>query len=152
MDNNKKEIADKLFLAITQLKKVKFQPRGIDGLTHSEVVLLFCIKKSLEVNEEGVKVSQLSKILKVASPTVTQQINSMEKSGFVKRTMDLTDRRVVRVNLTEKGEVTIKKANKGFWKFIEGLVDYLGNEKSEEFAELLSDLAKYMKKIKNEED
>lgn len=150
MDNGKKEIADKLLLAFTQLRKSKFHPKGVCGLTHSETVLLFCIKKSLKVQEDGIKLSELSKKLRVASPTVTQQINSMEKDGFVKRTMDLTDRRVVRVSLTEKGEETIKKANDKFWKFLMGLVEYLGNEKGNEFAELLFDLADYIENMHKE--
>ncbi|KHD34337.1 MarR family transcriptional regulator [Clostridium acetobutylicum] len=150
MDNKEKEIADKLLLALNQIRKIKFHPKHVDGVTHAEMMLLVCIQKSLEDEEGGVKVSQLSKRLKIASPTVTQQINSMEKNGFVERSMDLNDRRVVRVHITEKGDELLKKAEKNFWKFIEGLIAYMGNEKSEKFAELLLDLADYMNKHHNQ--
>lgn len=69
---------------------------------------------------------------------------------FVERSMDLNDRRVVRVHITEKGDELLKKAEKNFWKFIEGLIEYMGNEKSEKFAELLLDLADYMNKQHNQ--
>ncbi|MCR3757673.1 MarR family winged helix-turn-helix transcriptional regulator [Clostridium felsineum] len=146
MDKSKKEVADKLLLALNQVRKIKFYPKDADGITHAEMMLLVCIRKSLKIDENGVKVSQLSKKLRIASPTVTQQINSMEKNGFVQRSMDLNDRRVVRVQLTEKGEEHLKKAEKDFWKFVEELVEYMGNEKSDKFADLLIELADYMNK------
>lgn len=141
---NKEEIADKLVFSFLQFKKFKFHPKEIDGITHGEIGLLFCMKKGFKDEKDGIKVSQLSRKMKVAAPTVTQQINALESRGFVKRTMDLNDRRVVRVQLTEKGEAVLEKARASFRKFIYGFVDYIGEDDSAKFIELLTKLFDYM--------
>ncbi|KOF58017.1 MULTISPECIES: MarR family winged helix-turn-helix transcriptional regulator [Clostridium] len=146
MDNGKEEIVDRLIFAFSRIRKVKFHPKEIDGVTHGEIMVLFCMKKGFKDEKNGIKVSQLSKKLKVAAPTVTQQINSLENCGLVKRTMDLKDRRVVRIQITEKGDRLIEKAQKGFHNFVYGLVDYLGEDESNEFINLLTKLFDYMNK------
>lgn len=152
--DNKEEIADKLIFAFVQLKKVKFHSKDIEGVTHGEMHVLFCMKKGFKNEKEGIKVSQLSKKLRVAAPTITQQINALESRGFVKRTMDLKDRRVVRIQLTEKGEEILKKAQKEFHNLVYELVDYLGEDDSEKFIKLLTKLFSYMneKMIKGDEE
>ncbi|MFL0252213.1 MarR family winged helix-turn-helix transcriptional regulator [Clostridium neuense] len=152
--DNKEEIADKLIFAFVQFRKVKFHSKYIAGITHGEMHVLFCMKKGFKNEKEGIKVSQLSKKLRVASPTITQQINALESRGFVKRTMDLNDRRVVRIQLTDKGEEILKKAQKEFHDLVYGLVDYLGEDDSDKFIELLTKLFDYMKEetIKGDEE
>jgi len=144
--NNKEEIADKLVFAFVQFKKVKFHQIEIEGITHGEMHVLFCMRKGFKNEKEGIKVSQLSKKLRVAAPTITQQINALESHGLVKRTMDLKDRRVVRIQLTDKGEEILKKAQKQFHNMVYDIVDYLGEDDSAKFVELLTKLFDYMNK------
>ena len=144
--DNKEEVADKLIFAFVQFKKVKFHHKEIEGITHGEMHVLFCMRKGFKNEKEGIKVSQLSKKLRVAAPTITQQVNALESRGFVKRTMDLKDRRVVRIQLTDKGEEILKKAQKQFHNMVYDIVDYLGEEDSAKFVELLNKLFDYMNK------
>lgn len=148
-NDNKQELADKLVFAFMQFKKMKFQPKDFDGITHGEIGVLFCMKKGFKDEKDGIKVSQLSKKMKVASPTITQQINSLESHGFVKRTMDLKDRRVIRIQITEKGEEVLKKAQDGLHNFVYGLVDYMGEDDSDKFINLLNKVFDYMNKQNN---
>lgn len=105
--------------------------------------MLFCIKNYVETHEIGIKTSELSNILNVASPTITQQVNSLERRGFVERNVDKEDRRAVRIRVTEKGEEVFKKASEEFEASINGLVEHLGQEKSEQLADLLSETFNY---------
>ncbi|RIV25922.1 MarR family transcriptional regulator [Alicyclobacillaceae bacterium I2511] len=115
------------------------------GLKASDIRLLFCIKKGVRSDTNGMMVSEISNCLHVTSPTVTQLIKELETNGFLYRTMDETDRRVIRVRLTEAGEVIVQKAKAAVSDAFNGLVDYLGEEDSVQLANLLSRVSKYYK-------
>ncbi len=81
--------------------------------------------------------SEISRLLGLTPPTVTQLINSLEAKEMVYRQADPEDRRVVRVHLTERGCEAAKKAKKQIDANLSKLVDYLGEEDSNRLAELL---------------
>ncbi|SMC27544.1 DNA-binding transcriptional regulator, MarR family [Clostridium acidisoli DSM 12555] len=140
--------AQKLLKSINEFRRISKHGSPIEGLTHSEAMLVFCIKKNISSDEAGIKTSELSRVLKVASPTITQQINNLEARGYVERNADKNDRRAVRIKLTEAGEDVLRKTFKAFNEMIEGLVRYLGNERGNELADLLADAVTYFSEIK----
>ena len=135
--------ARNLMEAFTRFHRLKWRKSPVEGLKPSEIAVLFNIKKTVKPESPGVKVSDISNSLNVATPTITQLINSLEVDGFVERTMDKADRRAVRVNITTKGEGAINEASKSFSIFFNGLVEHLGEVKSNELAELLSEVFVY---------
>lgn len=137
MRENKNLIAQKLMETFMQFKRGHWKTNAAEGLKHSEMVVLFCIKHAGTPKSPGVKISEISRTLKVANPTVTQLISGLEAKGLVLRTMDPSDRRAVRVNLTNKGEDVVGKASDTFFESFNGLVDYLGEADSIKLAELL---------------
>lgn len=143
MKNEVNPAAHRLMESFTKLKRIKWHPIPIQGLTHSEIMVLFCIKKRVKPEESGIKVSELSNFLKVAPPTITQSINSLDSNGFVLRKMDAKDRRAVQITLTEKGENAIKEAEENFLTSFTGLTEFLGEEDSNELADLLAKVYNY---------
>ncbi len=115
---------------------VKYKP--------SEVRLLFVIAHGLEMDERGVKVSELSAMLEVAPPTVTPLIRSLEEHGLVLRRNDEEDRRAVRVLLSDQGRAVLHETAKKRSEELMGLVEYLGAEKSTQLSELLEQVYTYM--------
>ncbi|WP_051120118.1 MarR family winged helix-turn-helix transcriptional regulator [Bacillus sp. 1NLA3E] len=93
----------------------------------SEIMVLFCIKKS---GETEMKVSEISRILQVKAPTVTQLVNELENRGQVERITRSSDRRSVWIKITEEGEKVIEKAEEEIRSTYSGLIDYLGEEES----------------------
>lgn len=53
---------------------------------------------------DGVTQMQLCEHLKCEPPTVTNMVKSLEQNGFIYRTRDEQDARVMRIFLTEKGK------------------------------------------------
>lgn len=100
------------------------------------MTLLICIARRSQANE-GIKVSELSRFLGLTPPTVTQLINSLEAKGMVERQADPTDRRVVRIKLTEQGIIITRKAKNHMDATLGRLVEYLGEEESNQLADLL---------------
>ena len=135
MDRNTNPAAQKLLRVFMQFNKVEWHQRSIAGCTLSEIRVLFCIRKSTKSDTSEMKVSEISKLLHVTSPTITQLLKGLEANGLVTRHIDPTDRRAVGITLTENA----------FSASFEGLVEYLGEEESYQLAELLSKVFRYFK-------
>lgn len=94
--------------------------------------------------EEGLKVSELSRFLGLMPPTVTQLINSLEAKNMVFRQADPSDRRVVRIKLTEQGRVITSRAKNHMDASLNKLADYLGEEDSNLLADLLEKVKSFV--------
>jgi DNA-binding MarR family transcriptional regulator len=117
-------------------------------MTHSEMHLLSTIGRITNETGAGPKVSDISHLLNVAPPTITQQLNALESRGLVERQMDTGDRRVIRVTLTPSGHAIILKAREAFIAALTGLVEYLGEEDSNRLADLLQKAYTYFHESK----
>ena len=93
----------------------------------------------------GARVKEISRMLRVAPPSVTQQVNTLETRGYLIREMDPRDRRAVRVLLTDKGEQAVRDTVAAFQGKIDNLITYLGEEKSEQLIGLLQEVYEYFK-------
>jgi len=147
--------AHKLLEAFVRFRRLHFRQNSfaitsVSSVTPGEMILMSYVKEGAGVDGQGVTVSELSNSLNVASPTITQQINSLETHGFVERSIDKEDRRVVRVKLTEKGLQAQQKASEAFLSTVNGLVDYLGEEDSDRLAELMTKVFHYFAEMKRE--
>jgi DNA-binding MarR family transcriptional regulator len=143
MDRTTNPTAQKLLRAFMQFNKVGWHQRSIAGCKPSEIRVLFCIKKGAQSDTLEMKVSAISKLLHVTSPTVTQLLKGLEAHGLVVRRIDPTDRRAVGITLTEKGEMVTQKAADAFSDSFNGLIEYMGEEQSNQLAELLSRAFRY---------
>ncbi|MFF2481527.1 MarR family winged helix-turn-helix transcriptional regulator [Paenibacillus sp. NPDC058071] len=127
----------KLLEAFTLFHKQHWQYSSENG-SRSELQALMCIKHMSVVRERvGVKVSELSKLLHVTSPTATQLINRLESAGAVERRPDPKDRRSVLLALTPEGERRAAHAAAMLKERLEGLAAYLGKQDTEHFTRLL---------------
>lgn len=143
LESNLNPAAQELMVAFRKFGRASMQHRNVDGVKSSEMMTLFCIKRHMKPDSAGMKVSEISGLLQVTSPTVTQMINSMEEQGLVERTMDPADRRAVRVRLTAKGEEVSGQAAQKRSALFNGLVEHLGEEQSRQLAELLNKACEY---------
>src|SRR6476646_863397 len=146
-DVNVDATARKLLDVLVRFRRHGWQQAPLGGLTRGEVATLFHIWKAGEEDEAGAKVSDISTLMNVAPPSVTQQLNALEKQGYVERKMDKEDRRVVRVSLTSKGQVMLKEASDDFLSSITGLVRYLGEQDSLVLADLLVRMSDYFQGV-----
>lgn len=135
--------AQKLLSAFKRFNRVAWHQESFMGCKPSEIQLLFCIKKGMAQSDTPMKVSEISKYMHVTSPTITQLLKGLEANGLVERHIDSTDRRAVRVQLTRRGDLVSEKAGEAFFTSFSGLVEYLGEERSNQLAELLSDAFVY---------
>jgi DNA-binding MarR family transcriptional regulator len=130
----------KLFRALMQFKRLGWHQHSIAGCTPSEIRVLICVKRG---GSPLVTVSEISKHLSVTPPSITQILNTLEARGLIERHMDTTDRRVIVVNLTKQGEQVTEQADEAFSNTMKGLIDYLGEQQSNQLADLLFKVFRY---------
>jgi DNA-binding MarR family transcriptional regulator len=139
--------AQKLLKSFMQFRKTGWHEKKIAGYNPSEFKVLATIKQGANDQKTEMKLSEISQILQVTPPTVTQIINILEKDGLVERTVDPNDRRAVKIRLTIKGVEVTKQARKAFSETFTGLIDYLGEEESEQLANLLAKVHQYFNQL-----
>jgi DNA-binding MarR family transcriptional regulator len=143
MDETTTATEHKLLRVLMQLKRLELHRQPIAGCKPSEIRILFCIKKSTNLTLPEMKVSEISKRLQVTSPTITQLLKGLEANGLIERHTDNIDRRSVGVKLTPKGEAVAQEAMDTFLASMNGLIEYLGEEQSDQLADLLSKVFLY---------
>jgi DNA-binding MarR family transcriptional regulator len=144
MTSERDKAARDLWEAFSRFRRLSRPREPIEGLKHREVVVLTILQERMSASGTGIPVSELSEILWVTTPTVTQLINGLEAGGYVRRGADPGDRRVVLVELTEKGEEAVGKARARTIAYLSGLVEHLGEEDTRELIRILSRVFGYL--------
>ena len=147
--NNYNPTSMKLLGAFIKIKRIHWAGAPKENLKHSEIFVLFCIKKSKESEIDGIKLSEISKRMHVSNPTTTKVISGLEDNGYVIRSIDKEDRRSARITLTQKGEAAIIDAHNSFHSIFVELADYLGENKSNELADLLNEVYNFFDNKRN---
>ncbi|CAH1196340.1 MULTISPECIES: MarR family winged helix-turn-helix transcriptional regulator [Paenibacillus] len=161
-------VARKLLYSIMQFNKGKWRQHKPHGRNHNEIMVLACLLHGAhpgeridwrdnppdfdsgpEPNPRGLKVSEISALLRVKSPTITPVIRGLEDEGLVERTMDEEDRRAVRITITEAGRKIIQAAHEERMEIFNKLVAHLGEEDSLQLAELLTKVYSFFDTLKS---
>ncbi len=89
--------------------------------------------------------SSIAKAMSVTMGTLTISMNSLVKKGYVLRERSETDRRVVLISLTEKGERAFRHHEEFHREMIDAIVKKLGPEKEAVLQEALEELLEFFK-------
>ncbi len=143
IDQNINPTTLRLMEALREFHRFGWQEHSIAGCKPSEIRLLFCLKHRMQYGNCDMKVSEISKLLHVTSPSVTQLLKGLEANRLIERHNDPVDRRAVGIKLTKQGEDVIRQAMERYTSSLDGLVEYLGKEESEHFATLISKVLRY---------
>lgn len=143
MEKTENPTAQKLMIAFHRFRRLHARQNYGGNHTPGEMMLLSCIRQATEDSGVGIRVSELSSQLNVASPTITQQVNNLVQMHYVERVGDPKDRRAVLITLTDKGLAVVQNASHEFLSAVNGLVEYLGEQDSEKLAELMGKVFTY---------
>lgn len=85
------------------------------------------------VNEGELTVSELSSRLYLAPSTITDLIDRMEKNSLVIRVRDTKDRRIVKIQVQEKGNLLINQVIAKRCDYLSGLLKNMTKEDMQKF-------------------
>jgi len=89
----------------------------------------------------GLKISELSRCSEISMPGVSQIITNLVKQGYVKRITTDMDRRLVYVNLTEKGAALEKEYSQSCFQIYDDAAAILGTKDTTSLISLLDKLS-----------
>lgn len=137
----------KLIAVFENLSRAERKKQPLLGLKQSEIRVMLCLKDiSCDVNYIT-SISEISKRMSVTSPTVTELVKGLSSKGYIDRSTNSKDKRIVDLKLTDKGEEIVEKGTYYFTTLFAGLVDKLGAEKSELLLDLLEQVCEYLDEV-----
>jgi DNA-binding MarR family transcriptional regulator len=103
--------------ALNMFDPLRFRVWSEMGLTTTQLRVLFLIRES-----PGVSAGELATRLAVTPPTISGIVDRLVKLDLVRRSEDEADRRLVRNNLTERGEAACSRLERGIEVFTRRLL------------------------------
>ncbi|MCL2832839.1 MAG: MarR family transcriptional regulator [Treponema sp.] len=108
---------------------------------------MFILKK---LEEDG-NVNGICEMLHITKPAVTYILNSLEKEGYITRSIDISDRRRIEIKLTGRGRELIKIHIQSFEIFMNEVLTRFGENNSRTFIRLFNRLADIIEELKEEQ-
>lgn len=110
--------------------------------TYNQVASAFGITQALgyaliNVQEEGTAVSQIANLLGVKSTSLSRMLNNMEELGLIYRKVDESDKRSVKIYLTDLGREKKQLAKQVVRSFNQYMMDHLKQDERQQLIALL---------------
>lgn len=99
----------------------------------------------------GVKPSDIGKNLFIKKPTISKILNNLEDKGYINRISNKVDRRIVYVNLTEKGIRLFEEHKIKMSTYMNKIVSKMGNEDMDILITLVNKLSNSLEEVLEEE-
>lgn len=150
-----KEKSKKFLHSISMIKKLAHKHKRPHDFHPGEMMMMKTILANCEENKSdknyyGMKTSELTKVLCITKPATSKMLNMLEEKGYIERTSNKSDRRVVYVKVTEEGNEFLKEQNRKFEKFTCKVVEKMGEEDTDNLIRLLDKLYHVIEEIQSE--
>jgi DNA-binding MarR family transcriptional regulator len=129
-----------IFYDLTDIEKKIFAQSQFNDLSVNEIRTI----QAIGVNEPR-KMSEVAMALKITVGTLTISINRLVKKGYVRRVKSEEDRRIVIVDLTEKGKLVYKTHEKFHYEIIENMVSTLNQSDQKMLIQSLENVCDFFK-------
>ena len=127
----------RLLSALFRFLRTPWHVVSAPGLSSAETGVLITIERSAH-RGKSLRVSELSRMMRVSTPTISQQLTNLESQGFIIRTQAKEDKRAVNLALSDKGREALIQQRAAMELNVSQLADHLGEEDTELFIDLLT--------------
>lgn len=138
-------------LAVEMLQKTGVMmkmnvPKQMNMLLHGEMFILHYL------SHKGTEVlpSELSTAMEASTARVAMALKSMEGKGLIERRADSSDRRKVKVSITEYGSRLIKDQHEDMARKMEKILSELGEKDAREFIRIVERITEISRNIQKE--
>jgi DNA-binding MarR family transcriptional regulator len=98
------------------------------GATTTQLRVMYEIRQACEPST-----GELAELLRVRPATLTGLADRLERNGFVRRWTDASDRRVVRIGLTEAGDALLDEVFAAAIEYLSPIFERMGEAAREDF-------------------
>ncbi|MGB8455193.1 MAG: MarR family transcriptional regulator [Anaerocolumna sp.] len=139
-----KTITHDFLLIINNLRKLTNMNHHKDMVHQGEFMMLGAIHNCMEekrennIDEPGIKVSELSCIVHSTKPATSKMLRALEEKNYIERISDKKDRRIVYIRLSVIGEKKLKEAFNRKHLFADRMIKRMGEEDAKELIHMLN--------------
>lgn len=112
----------------------------------SELSLLKVIYQSEQENKK-INVTELSANLKMTKSAVSQLISKLEKKSLIKRKINIFDKKINYITLTEQAKVSYENSQKKYSEIVNKVLEKMGENDSKDLSRLLEKLSGIIKNL-----
>ena len=149
MDEVKLEAIVQNFISIIPLFKKKLLHDNCKfdkgNLNHSHLQILAVLKK-----EGQQPISEVAKKLFISTPNMTKLLNKLIDEGMIERIPGEKDRRIININLTEKGSTYLKSSFLEIQSSLKDKISSLPDEKLDKLNDSLITLKEVLNEISSD--
>lgn len=149
-----KNLNSKLIQSIFQFKRMihkgfTFEPLN-NKINMTELIIMKEIINNTVDPKGNVKISDIKGYLSISKGAISQNLSSLEKKGYIKRTTDENNRRNVIITLTQEGREIIKEHYSQFNERLEKIISRLGEENVKQMIKIVDQMTEISNEIDNE--
>lgn len=137
----KTELKEELLDGWLRMSMTIWNERLVKTMTYNEAVVCNLLYKQYKKEGEPLTATYLCEQLQIRKPQMNVILNRMEQEGRIKRTRSANDKRNVEITLTESGIHSYEKVHEEILRLPEALIEHLGEEKSQIFADMMHEVA-----------
>lgn len=143
------EFADKIneIMPFIARELIKYHP---GGFYKSKVTLPQLFVMDMLYRRGESKMTDLSRFMNVTTAAMTGIIDRMVRDGYVERTSDPEDRRIVRAHLTKKGSAIVRDAAEQKKKMTIRIFGMISQAEREEYLKILQHIQRHLKEQENQ--
>jgi DNA-binding MarR family transcriptional regulator len=128
--------AERFFSVIGEMRRYLMHAKPFSGITHSEMTILHMIDMR-ERKGERASTTWLSERLHLSKSSISQTLNSMEAKGWIRRSIDPSNRRKTSIDTTEEGRRMMQEVYNEVVENIGRVLERMGQENAERFLDLI---------------
>ncbi|MDY3954534.1 MAG: MarR family transcriptional regulator [Anaerovoracaceae bacterium] len=142
--SEKSQILDTILRLNRNIKRRAAARGGVNGKAQGKTLLLIA-------QNDGIRSSDLARLLDIRPPSLTQKLNKLEEDGNIKRMCDVHDARVIRLYITEAGKEILRRRDLGKERVTKDFSDCLTSEEKALFCEFCDRLSNNLEAISRQE-
>lgn len=145
-----KDLKEKYMKAIIRFRKFGIILPHTSNLNVTELVVMRGLEENCPYSDNNISISEVQNGLHITKSAISQMMNSLEKKGFIERTIDTDDRRKIVVTLTEAGKDILSKTKESANHNLNEIISTLGDDKTNQFISLLNQVSDISEELKKE--
>lgn len=132
------DVGEELYSLLARMLNSKMNRTVLDSIRGEYGVLRYLLYV-----EDGVKAGTLTESMHVVPGRMTDILKSLEYKGFIVRKRQESDKRIVKVFITEQGRREAEEKRQQIHREYQGLIKKLGEKDALEFIRLLKIVLEY---------
>ncbi|MGN0374006.1 MAG: MarR family transcriptional regulator [Butyrivibrio sp.] len=132
-----------LLEAYIQVSMKLWNQRAVKYMPYNEALIchILYMQRSAHPETPYMNVKQLCETTGILKSQMNKTLNSLEKSGMIKKEQSTKDRRVIHVTLNESGPDLYEKEQQNISGLVDRMINKLGLERSYEAISIFNDIA-----------